>query len=73
MNSGLYILLSKKYLAFSGFIFFVMAILNALRSVYGWGIVIGNFVVPMWFSWIGFLIAASLSWAALRLSRAISL
>lgn len=48
-------------------IFLLIALLHALRLVYGWSAVIGGFEVPMWFSGAAVALAGYLAYNAFRL------
>lgn len=48
-------------------IFSLMALLHALRLIYGWSAVIGGFEIPMWLSGLAIIIAAYLAYSAFRL------
>ena len=50
-------------------IFFIIALLHAVRIFYGWEAVIGGLKVPTWVSWIALVISAYLSYAGLSLGR----
>lgn len=45
----------------AGVIFSILAFLHLLRLFLGWHIVFDTFVVPIWYSAIGLLIAGSLA------------
>ncbi len=54
----------KVYLALSGTIFFLVAVLHLLRLVYQWPIVVGTWTVPHWVSYVGFPVASGYcAWA----------
>ncbi|WP_404790253.1 hypothetical protein [Altericista sp. CCNU0014] len=57
----------KTYLLISAAIFALIAILHIVRLVNRWSILIGSFTVPLWGSWLGFILAAALSVWAFRL------
>lgn len=57
------------YLAVSGIVFLIVALLHLIRAVSGWQAKIGNFNVPIWLSWLVFVIAAYLSFEAYRLMK----
>ena len=59
----------KTFVAIAAVIFGIVALLHLLRLVMGWSIVIENWSVPMWFSWIGLLVAGALSYFGMRLVR----
>jgi hypothetical protein len=42
-------------------IFALVALLHALRLIYGWSVTIGEWIVPVWVSAVGFLIAGYLA------------
>lgn len=47
------------YLTVSG-IFFIIAALHLARVIYSWEAVIGGVTIPLWFSWIGAVLAGYL-------------
>ncbi|SDP44204.1 hypothetical protein [Desulforhopalus singaporensis] len=58
----------RPYLAISGTIFGIVAILHLLRLANGWQVVLGTWTVPMWVSWGGALVPAVLCGWAFRLA-----
>jgi hypothetical protein len=50
-------------------LFFLIALLHALRLLQGWQVTIGDVVVPLWVSWIGLVIAVYLANQGFRLAR----
>ena len=59
--------MQKTYFLVTGVIFLAIAVLHALRLVYGWEAVIGGWAVPMWFSWLGVVITLFLAFQGFRL------
>lgn len=59
----------KTFSLVAGLIFLVMAILHILRLTIGWHVVIADWIIPMWVSWIALPIAGFLSYEGFRLSR----
>ena len=59
----------QAYLAASGTIFGVIALLHLARLLAGWPAHIGAFDVPMWLSWVSVAVAGSLAFSAFRLRR----
>ena len=59
----------RTFFTVAGSIFTLVALAHLLRIYMGWPIVIGNWAVPMWLSWIGFIVAGSLSYLGLHLAR----
>ena len=43
-------------------IFGVVGFLHLLRSIFSWELVLGNFNVPLYFSYIAVIVAGYLSW-----------
>ena len=61
---------TKIYLAVTGIIFVLVALLHLLRLVYLWPAQVGAFSVPMWLSCAALLIASVLFvWAFLLLRK----
>jgi hypothetical protein len=59
----------KEYCVVSGVLFTLVALAHLLRIVYGMSIQVDEYVVPMFFSWVGFVLPAALSFWAFRISR----
>jgi hypothetical protein len=59
----------KTFAAIAATIFGLVALLHLLRLIMGWSIVIDAWTVPMWFSWIGLVVAGALSYFGTRLAR----
>ena len=57
------------FLLVTSAIFALIALLHALRLVYGWNVTIGEWTVPVWVSAVGFLIAGYLALQGFRLKR----
>jgi len=55
----------KTFTLIAGVIFAVVALLHLLRVYMAWPVMIGGWTVPMWVSWIGFVVAGGLSYFAL--------
>jgi len=51
----------------AGLIFAVVALVHLLRILLGWPVVIDDWTVPMWVSWIGLVVTGVLSYSGLRL------
>jgi hypothetical protein len=58
----------RKYCVVSGALFTLVALAHLLRIVYGMSIQVDEYVVPMFFSWVGFVLPAALSFWAFRIS-----
>jgi len=57
------------FLLVTSSIFAVIALLHVLRLIYGWGVAIGEWTVPVWVSAAGFLIAGYLALQGFLLKR----
>ena len=53
----------------SGIVFGIVAILQAIRAFNEWPVQIGPIAVPVWFSWIAFVVAGGLCAWAFRSQR----
>jgi len=59
--------MNKKQFSFvAGAIFVVVALAHLLRIYMGWMVMIGDWMVPIWLSWIAVIGAAALSYFGLR-------
>ena len=52
----------NKALTVAAIVFVVVALAHLLRAVLGWQVNIGNFSIPVYFSYVLFVIFAFLSW-----------
>ena len=50
-------------------LFFLIALLHAIRLLRGWQVTFEGAVVPIWISWIGLAVAAFLAYQGFRLSK----
>jgi anti-sigma B factor antagonist len=53
----------------TGVLFFLIALLHAVRLLRGWQVTIEGAVVPIWISWIGLAIASFLAYQGFLLSK----
>jgi hypothetical protein len=58
----------KSFLSIVGVLFGLGAVVHLLRLVMGWPIVLGDWAVPVWVSWLGLLLAGFLAYEAFRLA-----
>jgi hypothetical protein len=59
----------KNFSLLAGLIFLLVAVMHALRLALGWHVTFSGWTLPMWVSWVGFVIAGFLAYQGLRLSR----
>ena len=62
MKQGIFVLVTS-------FLFALIALLHALRLIYGWNVTIEEWAVPVWVSAAGFLIAGYLAVQGFLLKR----
>ena len=58
-----------RYALISGIVFGVVAVLQAVRAFNEWPVQVGTFAVPVWFSWLAFVVAGSLCLWAFKSER----
>ncbi|MEK6928826.1 MAG: hypothetical protein AABW65_02645 [Nanoarchaeota archaeon] len=59
----------EQYRVTSGIIFLIIAILHLWRAVAGLEAVINGIAVPIWFSWILFIVSGYLAYSAFKLKK----
>ena len=59
----------KHFALMSSIVFGLVAVMHALRLLNGWHAEIGGFVVPMWYSVAGLLLAGYLAYQGYRLKK----
>ena len=59
----------KTFATIATVIFGLVALLHLLRIAMSWSITIETWTVPMWFSWIGLVVAGVLSYYGTRVAR----
>jgi hypothetical protein len=60
---------AKTFCLVAGVIFAVVAVFHLVRIVMDWSVIIGNWSIPMWVSWVALIVAAGLSFLGLRLGQ----
>jgi hypothetical protein len=56
----------KTFFLAAGFIFALVALAHLLRIYMAWPVIVALWAVPMWLSWVGLVVAGSLSYLGLR-------
>ncbi len=59
----------KQFSTVAGAIFAVVALAHLLRIAMGWMVMIGDWMVPLWLSWIAVIGAGGLSYFGFRAAR----
>ena len=61
---------ARNYAGLAALLFAIIAVLQFIRAVGGWQIIVnGTVSVPVWASWIASIIAAGLAWIGFDASR----
>ncbi len=60
---------SKDFAMYASVLFFFAGSLHVIRAFSEWQLMIGEFAVPAWFSWLLGLIALYMSYTGYRLSK----
>ena len=60
---------AKTFSLVAGVIFAVVALFHLVRIFLEWTVIIGDWSIPMWVSWISLVVAGGLALLGLRLSE----
>jgi len=58
----------KTFALLAGIIFTLVALFHLVRIFEDWPIIIGDWLVPKWLSWIGLIVAGGLALLGFRLT-----
>jgi hypothetical protein len=53
---------SRNFSLTAAIVFAVIALVQLARAVFGWGVTVDAYAVPLWLSWAAFFVAAGLSY-----------
>jgi hypothetical protein len=53
---------AESYARLAASIFAVIAVLQLSRAVAGWPVTIGGTTIPVWPSWLAFVVAGGMAW-----------
>jgi hypothetical protein len=59
----------RTFALVAGVVFGLVALAHVLRIVLGWSIMVQDFAVPMWASWIAVIVMGYLAYEGFRLAR----
>jgi hypothetical protein len=59
----------KNYLTLASAIFALVALAHLVRALLNWPISIDGWIVPIWLSWLAFVVAGALSWFGWSLAK----
>jgi hypothetical protein len=57
---------ATSYARLAAVIFGIIALLQLLRAVAGWPVTVGGMEMPIWPSWVAFVVAAGLAWLGFK-------
>ena len=60
---------ASQYARLAGTVFAVIALLQLARALAGWPVTVGGVTIPVWPSWVAFVVAGALAWLGLTASR----
>ena len=61
--------MQKMYIKLTGLIFSIIAILHLLRLIFRWDVIMGDWQIPVWVSFIGVAASGFLAYIAFKLSK----
>jgi len=59
-----------SYSRLAATVFAIVALIQLLRALAAWPILIAETTIPVWASWIAFVVASGLAWLGFTASRA---
>ncbi len=60
---------SRNFALLAAIIFAIVALAHLIRAVWGWPIIINMTEIPIWVSWVAFIVAGGLTILGIRASR----
>jgi hypothetical protein len=58
-----------QYSLLASIVFAVVAVLQLVRALAGWPVTVGSTAIPIWASWVAFVVAGVLAWIGFSASR----
>ena len=60
----------KTYTLVTAWIFALISLCHLVRALYGWEVVVsGSWFIPIWCSWIAFIVTGYISYKGFKLSK----
>jgi hypothetical protein len=50
-------------------LFAIISVLQFVRALAGWPVTVGGTMIPVWVSWIAFIVAGALAWIGFMAAR----
>jgi hypothetical protein len=60
---------AEMYARLAAAIFALIALLQLIRAIQGWPVTLGETTMPLWPSWVAFIVAAVLAWMGFAAAR----
>jgi hypothetical protein len=60
---------APHYALLAALIFMLVAVVQLIRAVAGWPVTIRSVSIPVWASWVAFVVAAALAWLGFTASH----
>jgi hypothetical protein len=60
---------AETYARIAAAIFALISLLQLIRAIQGWRVTLGETTVPLWPSWIAFIVPALLAWMRFAAAR----
>jgi len=61
---------ATSYSRLAATVFAIVALIQLLRALAAWPILIAETTIPVWASWIAFVVASGLAWLGFNATRA---
>ena len=60
---------ATSYAMLAAALFAIISVLQFVRALAGWPITVGGAMIPVWVSWIAFIVAGALAWIGFIAAR----
>jgi len=60
---------ATSYARLAAALFAIISVLQLVRALAGWPITVGATMIPVWASWIAFVVAGTLAWIGITAAR----
>jgi hypothetical protein len=57
------------YARLAAALFAIISVLQLVRALAGWPITVGETMIPVWASWVAFVVAGALAWIGITATR----
>jgi hypothetical protein len=60
---------ATSYAMLAAALFATISVLQFVRALAGWPVTVGGTMIPVWVSWIAFIVAGALAWIGFMAAR----